>query len=85
MDRTFRGGPSDDFKLSVLTKRHRKYLSIKGQFLSKFQKPVDGLRVERIFKIQVREWTARGAAAARGCGCRRPLSSLLGRCPHVLR
>ncbi len=54
MDRTFRGGPSNDFKLSVLTKRHHKYLSIKEQFMSKFQKPANRLRVERIFKIQVR-------------------------------
>ncbi|CBN75172.1 conserved unknown protein [Ectocarpus siliculosus] len=53
VDRTFRGGPSDDFKLSVLTKSHQAYSSLKEQFLVKFQKPVDGLSVERIFKVQV--------------------------------
>lgn len=53
VDRTFRGGPSDDFKLSVLTNQHHSYSSLKAQFLSKFVKPVDGLRVERVFKIQV--------------------------------
>lgn len=53
VDRTFRGGPSDDFTLSVLTKQHHSYSSLKDQFLEKFQKPVNGLRVERIFKIQV--------------------------------
>eukprot|EP00752_Nemacystus_decipiens_P006890 g6189.t1 len=53
VDRTFRGGRSDDFKLSVLTNQHHSYSSLKDQFLQKFQKPVDGLRVERIFKIQV--------------------------------
>eukprot|EP00903_Cladosiphon_okamuranus_P011897 g11174.t1 len=53
VDRTFRGGPSDDFTLSVLTKQHHSYRSLKDQFLQKFQKQVQGLRVERIFKIQV--------------------------------
>ncbi|CAM9699673.1 unnamed protein product [Scytosiphon promiscuus] len=53
VDRTFRGGPSDDFTLSVLTKLHPAYSSLKEQFLVKFQKPIDGLKVERIFKIQV--------------------------------
>lgn len=53
IDRTFRGGTSDGFKLSVLTKQHHSYASLKDQFLQKFQKPADGLRVERIFKVQV--------------------------------
>ncbi|CAM9541807.1 unnamed protein product [Pylaiella littoralis] len=53
VDRTFRGGPSNDFKLSVLTKQHQSYTSLKDQFLSKFVKPINGLRVERVFKIQV--------------------------------
>ncbi|CAM9267091.1 unnamed protein product, partial [Hapterophycus canaliculatus] len=53
VDRTFRGGASDDFKLSVLTKLHPDYSSLKEQFLEKFQKPIQGLKVERILKIQV--------------------------------
>lgn len=54
VDRTFRGGPSDDFKLSVLTNRHPNYSSLKEQFLNKWLKPVAGLSVERIFQVQVR-------------------------------
>ena len=44
----------DDFKLSVLTKQHPKYASLKQQFLTKFLKPIAGLKVERIFQVQVR-------------------------------
>lgn len=54
VDRTFRGGSMDDFKLSVLTKQHPKYASLKQQFLTKFLKPIAGLKVERIFQVQVR-------------------------------
>lgn len=54
VDRTFRGGPSDDFNLSVLTNRHPNYSSLKEQFLSKFLKPIAGLKVERILQVQVR-------------------------------
>ncbi len=64
MDRTFRGGASDDFKLSVLMNQHYSYTSLKEQFMSKFEKPIRGLRVERIFKVQV-SWT--GLTARNRC------------------
>lgn len=55
MDRTFRGGTgADDFQLSVLMKAHSAYTSLKEQFFTKWQKPANGLTVERIFKVQVR-------------------------------
>lgn len=54
VDRTFRGGPSpNDFKLMVLTNQHSAYASLKEQFFSKWEKPDCGLRVDRIFKVQV--------------------------------
>lgn len=57
VDRTFRGGTTSatDFELSVLTKLHPNYASIKEQFLNKWVKPepTGGVSVVRIFKIKV--------------------------------
>lgn len=60
MDRTFRGRTTSatDFQLSVLTKRHPDYLSVKEQFHNSWQKPETpgGVSVWRIFKVQVRRF-----------------------------
>lgn len=54
VDRTFRGGPGlNDFQLKVLTNRHADYASLKDQFLKKWEKAVEALTVQRIFKVQV--------------------------------
>lgn len=57
VDRTFRGGTTSatDFRLSVLTKRHPDYMSLKEQFLQKWIKPepARGVSVQRIFKVEV--------------------------------
>ena len=57
VDRTFRGGTASatDFELSVLTKMHPKYASVKEQFLQKWIKPdpVGGVSVLRILKVKV--------------------------------
>lgn len=58
VDRTFRGGTTSatDFRLSVLTNRHKDYQSVKEQFKNKWVKPdpAKGVSVVRIFKVEVR-------------------------------
>lgn len=73
VDRTFRGGTTSatDFQLSVLMRRHPDYLSLKEQFMEKWQKPepARGVSILRIFKVQVRSfWWLTGIKGVRGGG-----------------
>lgn len=67
VDRTFRGGTrtSSDFHLSLLTRTHPLYDSLREQFLTKWKKEVVNLSVERIFKLEVKRRSPR--YSGRGC------------------
>ena len=63
VDRTFMAGSNaNGFKLSVLTNGHPMYSSLKEQFFSKWHKEASNLRVERIFKVEVRIAATRGGS-----------------------
>ena len=40
--------------LSVMIHKHKSYLPLADQFLSKWKKPAKHLKVERMFKVEVR-------------------------------
>lgn len=67
VDRTFRGGKTSatNFQLSVLTNRHPDYVSLKEQFVKKWQKPKPalGVSVWRIFKVKVRSFLISGGTS----------------------
>lgn len=57
VERVFHGGGTGatDFKLSVLSKAHPEYPSLRDQFISKWVKPepVGGVSVEKILTVEV--------------------------------